>query len=98
MLIGGEVGESTGNMSASRNPDRPTNVLTGPVRHDDAPTTTKTVKRMTSPEKWEIKQVNSSWFILGHLYDVHTMGSSSALRTIVLVLATQLDNRCKFVD
>ena len=56
MLVGGEVEGST-NMSASRNPDRPTNVLTGPVRHDDAPSTTKPVKRMTSPEKWEIKQV-----------------------------------------
>ena len=98
MLIGGEVGESIGNVSASRNPDRPTNVLTGPVRHDDAPTTTKTVKRMTSPEKWEIKQVSSSWFSLGHPYDVRTMGTSLALRTNVVVLAMQLDNRYNFVD
>ena len=59
MLIGGEVGSGSANQMAARNPDRPHNVIAGPVRDDDSSGPTKTVTRMTSPEKWEIQQVHT---------------------------------------
>ena len=47
-----------GGATAARNPDRPTNVITGPVRQDvGIGRESKPLTRMTSPEKWEIKQV-----------------------------------------
>ena len=47
-----------GGATAARNPDRPTNVITGPVRQDGGVIKeSKPITRMTSPEKWEIKQV-----------------------------------------
>ena len=52
------MGDAVGGATAARNPDRPTNVISGPVRQDGGVAReTKPVTRMTSPEKWEIKQV-----------------------------------------
>ena len=62
MLVGGEVGDAVGGATAARNPDRPTNVISGPVRQDGGvEREAKPVTRMTSPEKWEIKQVCAEW-------------------------------------
>lgn len=52
------MGDAVGGATAARNPDRPTNVITGPVRQDGGVVKeSKPITRMTSPEKWEIKQV-----------------------------------------
>ena len=52
MLVGGETQEG----SSARNPDRPSNLrLT--MMEDDS-TSGRGATRMTSPEKWEIKQVH----------------------------------------
>lgn len=52
--VGGEVSEM------ARNPDRPMGIPVVPVFEDDEPSTKKKVQRITSPEKWEIKQLISA--------------------------------------
>ena len=42
--------------SLVRNPDRPANIRSTMIE-DDVTTSKKSTTRMTSPEKWEIKQV-----------------------------------------
>lgn len=51
VLVGGEVEEG----GAARNPDRPSN-MTSTILDNDG-TSGRGTTRMTSPEKWEIKQV-----------------------------------------
>ncbi len=51
VLVGGEVQEGV----ATRNPDRPSNVSSTILDNDG--TSGRGTTRMTSPEKWEIKQV-----------------------------------------
>ena len=50
MLVGGEVRDE----GSSRNPDRPSN-LTSVMKEEGGPSRGTT--RMTSPEKWELKQL-----------------------------------------
>ena len=71
MLVGGEVGDAVGGATAARNPDRPTNVISGPVRQDGGvEREAKPVTRMTSPEKWEIKQVCAEGGGVGSMFNV----------------------------
>lgn len=51
VLVGGEIQEGT----SARNPDRPSNLATTIL--DDDKTSVRGTTRMTSPEKWEIKQL-----------------------------------------
>ncbi len=52
ILGGGEVQEGM----AARNPDRPSDMITTTMLDNDG-TSGRGTTRMTSPEKWEIKQV-----------------------------------------
>ena len=53
--VGGEV-----STDMARNPDRPVGIPVVPVYADEDPKTRRKVQRITSPEKWEIKQVYST--------------------------------------
>lgn len=52
--VGGEISEMT------RNPDRPAGIPVVPVYEEDEPSSRRKVQRITSPEKWEIKQLISA--------------------------------------
>ena len=60
--MGGEV-ENKQREAVTRNPDRPTNIpsMAGSIAEDPAPK--KSSRRMTSPEKWEMKQLISAGVI-----------------------------------
>ena len=60
VLVGGEVQEG----GLARNPDRPSNMSTTILDNDG--TSGRGTTRMTSPEKWEIKQVPFNYII--HTY------------------------------
>lgn len=50
--VGGEVSDM------ARNPDRPSGIPVVPVYEEEEPNSRQKVQRITSPEKWEIKQAN----------------------------------------
>ncbi|XP_022791850.1 ATP-dependent RNA helicase DHX8-like [Stylophora pistillata] len=52
--VGGEVN------NMARNPDRPSGIPVVPVYEEEEPNSRRKVQRITSPEKWEIKQLISA--------------------------------------
>lgn len=57
LLVGGEVKDSGAPTFAARNPDRPSDFSKASYEEDTSTGSSRGLQRMSSPEKWEIKQL-----------------------------------------